>query len=98
MNFLKLTGFLGTGIFALALMLSSGTINAQTNPNLRTPTTNDREINTVRTTTTDRDHDTDWGWIGLLGLLGLGGLLPKKRTIEYDRTDRIDPNNRTNPR
>ncbi|MBA3603905.1 MAG: WGxxGxxG-CTERM domain-containing protein [Parachlamydiaceae bacterium] len=73
-------------------MLSAGTANAEPNSNIRTPTTTtDRDFNTARTTT-ERDHDTDWGWIGLLGLLGLGGLMPKKRTIDNDR---VEPGNRT---
>jgi uncharacterized protein YceK len=32
----------------------------------------------------DRDDDTDWGWIGLLGLAGLLGLMPKKRVVDND--------------
>ncbi len=97
MKFLYLTGFLRTSIFALLLTLSAGTVNAETNSNIRTPTTTiaDRDLNTVRTTTTDRDRDSDWGWIGLLGLLGLGGLLPKKRIIENDRVEPGNPGNRT---
>jgi len=27
----------------------------------------------------DRDDDRDWGWLGLLGLGGLLGLMPRKR-------------------
>ena len=27
------------------------------------------------TTTAEQDEGMDWGWIGLLGLLGLGGLM-----------------------
>ncbi|HEV2861249.1 MAG TPA: WGxxGxxG family protein [Pyrinomonadaceae bacterium] len=32
-----------------------------------------------RETRGDRDDDTDWGWLGLLGLGGLLGLMPRKR-------------------
>ncbi len=44
---------------------------------------------TVRdtTTTVDRDNDHDYGWIGLAGLLGLAGLMPKKKDDRrYDTT------------
>jgi hypothetical protein len=27
----------------------------------------------------DDDRDTDWSWLGLLGLIGLAGLMPQKR-------------------
>jgi hypothetical protein len=97
MKLLKLTGFLQISIFALVLMLSTGSVNAQTNTNGRAPTTVVERDNTVtRPVPVERDHDdTDWGWLGLLGLLGLAGLLPKKRTIEHDR---IDPGSRTTNR
>ncbi len=93
MRFLNLNGFLRIGVLALVLMLSAGPVNAQSNVNTRQPTTitTDRDNNAVRTTT-ERDNNTDWGWIGLFGLLGLAGLLPKKRTIEHDH---VDTGNRT---
>ena len=38
------------------------------------------------------DDDRDWGWVGLLGLAGLLGLMPKKRrdVVVNDRDDRGD--------
>ncbi len=34
----------------------------------------------------DRDQDHDYGWIGLLGLAGLGGLVRKKHDDRHDTT------------
>ncbi len=34
----------------------------------------------------DRDQDHDYGWIGLLGLAGLGGLMRKKHDDRHDTT------------
>lgn len=34
--------------------------------------------------TDGRDNGTDWGWVGLLGLTGLLGLIPKRRRDEVD--------------
>lgn len=36
------------------------------------------------TRTDGRDDGTDWGWVGLLGLTGLLGLIPKRRRDEVD--------------
>ena len=38
------------------------------------------------TTTTNDDHHTDYGWLGLLGLAGLAGLTKKpKEVVVHDR-------------
>lgn len=34
----------------------------------------------------ERDDDTDWGWLGLLGLAGLFGLMKRDRDPIRDRT------------
>jgi MYXO-CTERM domain-containing protein len=34
------------------------------------------------------DDDTDWGWVGLLGLAGLLGLRRRDRVVHHDRVDR----------
>ncbi|MBA3236776.1 MAG: WGxxGxxG-CTERM domain-containing protein [Parachlamydiaceae bacterium] len=81
----------------MVMTLSAVSLNAQPsqNPNARPSTTTvERENNTVRT---ERDNNTDWGWIGLLGLFGLAGLLPKKRIDhDHDRNDNTTnrPSNR----
>jgi hypothetical protein len=41
--------------------------------------------NRTETRVVERDNDTDWGWLGLFGLLGLAGLLPKKRQVEVQQ-------------
>jgi hypothetical protein len=51
--------------FIAGLIGSPALVHAQTNPS--TGTTNS-------TTTTNRDDNTNWGWLGLLGLAGLIGL------------------------
>jgi len=38
-------------------------------------------------TTNNEDEGKDWGWIGLLGLLGLGGLLKRDRRTDVHRDD-----------
>ncbi|HUR97577.1 MAG TPA: WGxxGxxG family protein [Pyrinomonadaceae bacterium] len=62
-------------IFMFLAFASTGTVTAQSG-------TNGRSDNA---TTRTSDNDTDWGWLGLLGLGGLLGLLPKKRTADADR-------------
>lgn len=36
----------------------------------------------------DRDNDSNWGWIGLLGLAGLLGLRRRDRATHIDTTTR----------
>lgn len=79
---------IGAGIIAagLAIVPANLPASAQTNT---TPGTN-----STTTTTTPRsdvyraegDNDFDWGWLGLLGLSGLLGLMPRKRTETVNYT------------
>jgi MYXO-CTERM domain-containing protein len=47
--------------------------------------------------TDEGDDDTDWGWIGLLGLAGLLGLRRRDHVVHHDRVDRdrVDATTRT---
>jgi hypothetical protein len=44
--------------------------------------TNGTGTNRTETRTVQQDDGFDWGWLGLLWLAGLAGLMPKKRTVE----------------
>jgi hypothetical protein len=99
---------IGAGIIAagLAIVPAHLPASAQTNT---APGTNSRDTTTTTTTPrsdaysadTNRDRDVDWGWLGLIGLSGLLGLIPRKReeNVRYTTTtgDR-DPAVRTDYR
>jgi hypothetical protein len=87
----NLSKAIGAGILAagLAVVPANLPASAQTDT---APGTNSR---TTTTTTprsdvynTDADRDFDWGWLGLLGLSGLFGLMPRKReeNVRYTTT------------
>ncbi|MEG3931314.1 MULTISPECIES: WGxxGxxG family protein [unclassified Microcoleus] len=94
---------IGAGIIAAGLAIAPAHLPASA----QTDTTGG--TNNTTTTTTPRsdvynaesDRDFDWGWLGLLGLSGLLGLIPKKReeNVRYTTTtaDR-DPAVRTDYR
>jgi MYXO-CTERM domain-containing protein len=73
-----LSKLIRSGVLALTLVLClfASPVSAQ-NANTGAAST---PIQTVR-----GDDDTDWGWIGLLGLLGLAGLLRRRDAPERDR-------------
>src|SRR6476661_2103347 len=93
---------IGAGIIAAGLALAPAHLPASA----QTDTTGGTN-NTTTTTTgsdvagADADRDFDWGWLGLLGLSGLFGLIPRKReeNVRYTTTtgDR-DPAVRTDYR
>lgn len=86
------TGVLSLSLATLALAIPAAAQNNDS-PNTTTSTT------TTRSETRDdrrddgrdyrrddrRDDDTDWGWLGLLGLGGLLGLMPRKREAHVVR-------------
>ena len=66
-------------ISALAVLMSSTvTLKAQT-PTEQTPPP--AAAPPVPRDVDRRDDDIDWGWIGLLGLLGLGDLAGRRRDV-----------------
>ena len=93
---------IGAGIIAAGLAIAPAHLPASA----QTDTTGGTN-NTTTTTTgsdvagADTDRDFDWGWLGLLGLSGLLGLIPRKReeNVRYTTTtgDR-DPAVRTDYR
>ncbi len=93
---------IGAGIIAAGLAL----VPAHLPASAQTDTTGGTNNTTTTTTgsdvaTADADRDFDWGWLGLLGLSGLFGLIPRKReeNVRYTTTtgDR-DPSVRTDYR
>ena len=93
---------IGAGIIAAGLALAPAHLPASA----QTGTTGGTNNTTTTTTgsdvaTADADRDFDWGWLGLLGLSGLFGLIPRKReeNVRYTTTtgDR-DPAVRTDYR
>ena len=93
---------IGAGIIAAGLALAPAHLPASA----QTDTTGGTNNTTTTTTgsdvaTADADRDFDWGWLGLLGLSGLFGLIPRKReeNVRYTTTtgDR-DPAVRTDHR
>ncbi|MDR0140197.1 WGxxGxxG family protein [Metabacillus idriensis] len=61
----------------LAVMVSGLNVQAENNYNDRDDNISTRNVNTE--TAAAADDDTDFGWIGLLGLAGLLGLRRKDR-------------------
>ena len=94
---------IGAGIIAAGLAIVPGNLpaSAQTDtaPGTNSTTTTTTPRSDVYNADTDRDFD--WGWLGLLGLSGLFGLIPRKReeNVRYTTTtgDR-DPAVRTDHR
>ncbi len=76
-----LSKVIGAGIIAAGLAIVPANLPASAQTNTAPGT------NSTTTTTTprsdvyraDADNDFEWGWLGLLGLSGLFGLMPRKR-------------------
>ncbi|MEG4281174.1 WGxxGxxG family protein [Microcoleus sp. MON1_C1] len=85
---------IGAGIIAAGLAIAPAHLPASAQTDTTGGTTSG--TNTTTTTTTPRsdvynaetDRDFDWGWLGLLGLSGLLGLIPRKReeNVRYTTT------------
>ena len=95
---------IGAGIIAAGLALAPAHLpaSAQTDTTGGTnSTTTTTSPSSADVASADADRDFDWGWLGLLGLSGLLGLIPRKReeNVRYTTTtgDR-DPAVRTDYR
>ena len=99
---------IGAGILAAGLAMVPGNLPASAQTDTTGGTTGGTNSTTTTTTTprsdvynAETDRDFDWGWLGLLGLSGLLGLIPRKReeNVRYTTTtgDR-DPAVRTDYR
>ncbi|MEG4250027.1 WGxxGxxG family protein [Microcoleus sp. AT3-A2] len=81
---------IGAGIIAAGLAIAPAHLPASaqtdTTPGTNNTTTTTTPRSDVYTAETDRDFD--WGWLGLLGLSGLLGLIPRKReeNVRYTNT------------
>ena len=98
---------IGAGIIAAGLALAPAHLPASAQTDTTGGTTGGTNNTTTTTTgsdvaTADTDRDFDWGWLGLLGLSGLFGLIPRKRNEENVRytttTGDRDPAVRTDHR
>ena len=98
---------IGAGIIAAGLALAPAHLPASAQTDTTGGTTGGTNSTTTTTTrgsdvaSAETDRDFDWGWLGLLGLSGLFGLIPRKReeNVRYTTTtgDR-DPAVRTDYR
>ncbi|MEG3968974.1 WGxxGxxG family protein [Microcoleus sp. T2B6] len=86
---------IGAGIIAAGLALAPAHLPASAQTDTTGGTTGGTTGTTTTTTTpgsdvynAETDRDFDWGWLGLLGLSGLLGLIPKKReeNVRYTTT------------
>ena len=85
---------IGAGIIAAGLALAPAHLPASAQTDTTGGTTNGTNSTTTTTSprsdvaSADTDRDFDWGWLGLLGLSGLLGLIPRKReeNVRYTTT------------
>ena len=92
---------IGAGIIAAGLALAPAHLPASAQTDTTGGTNNTTTTTGSDVASADTDRDFDWGWLGLLGLSGLLGLIPRKReeNVRYTTTtgDR-DPAVRTDHR
>ncbi|AFZ07449.1 hypothetical protein Osc7112_3055 [Oscillatoria nigro-viridis PCC 7112] len=94
MKLSDLSKAIGAGIIAAGLALAPAHLPASAQTDTTGGTTSGTNSTTTTTTprsdvyNADADRDFDWGWLGLLGLSGLLGLIPRKReeNVRYTTT------------
>lgn len=94
MKLSDLSKAIGAGIIAAGLALAPAHLPASAQTDTTGGTTSGTNSSTTTTTprsdvyNADADRDFDWGWLGLLGLSGLLGLIPRKReeNVRYTTT------------
>lgn len=96
-NFSKVVGasLISASVAILPLSLPASaqteTQPTTTTPNTTTPntTTEDKTSPTFDTTPFQetKDDNNNWGWLGLLGLIGLANLFRKPKTTVYSEPD-----------
>ena len=99
----KFTKIAGASVMAasLALMPLSLPVSAQNaDPNAPTTIQTSPESNAPTLDTTPfqetKDDNNNWGWLGLLGLIGLANLFRKPKTVDYSDPGTV--NSTTTPR
>lgn len=98
----KLTKIAGASVIAasLALMPLSLPASAQTDTTAPTTTQTSPESNAPVFDTTPfqetKNDNNNWGWLGLLGLIGLANLFRKPKTVAYSDPGTV--NSTTTPR
>ena len=91
---------IGAGIIAAGLVIVPANFPASAQTNTAPGTNSTTTTITPRSDVyhADADRNFDWGWLGLLGLSGLFGLMPRKgpQTVSYTtNTGDRDPAVRT---
>lgn len=83
----NLSKAIGAGILAAGLAVVPANLPASAQTDTAPGTNSTTTTTTPRSDVynTDADRDFDWGWLGLLGLSGLFGLMPRKREEENVR-------------
>ena len=84
------TKIVGASILTLSLATLPSTLPASAQSGSSSTTTTTSPTTESQTSTTDTGTGFDWGWLGLLGLFGLGGLARKNRV--ETTTTYVDPN------
>jgi LPXTG-motif cell wall-anchored protein len=79
MKISNLSKFVGAGVLAASVAVVPFNLPASAQSNTAPDTTTTAPRQEVDNTNYNNDNDFDWGWLGLLGLGGLAGLLGRKR-------------------
>ena len=77
-------------VLACCMALGLSTIAAFGQAATSPPSTTDQTTAGQTANGEDRDNHSNWGWIGLAGLLGLAGLMKRRDATDYNRVGRAD--------